>query len=349
MTLSWSRHQYVEFVFDQKVETWLSLPCHAFDFFGGVPPRVVIDNLKAGILQASWDDPHIQHAYRECAEHDGFLIAPCRPRPPQHKGKVEQGGVHYVKRNFLGGRPPTTLSPAKRDVRQWCLMPAGERIHGTTRAAPLARFQQPEHAQLQPLPSTPYDLAVWKVALVHRDGYLTFDNAYYSVPFRLVGQPVRVGGGSRAVRIYTGDYQLVATHPRAQHSGERMTHPAHLPPEKLPGLFLSRPTALTAAADIGPATQAVVQTLLDDPVVDRLRTVGRLLHLRERYGDVTLEAACARALHYGDPRDATIKRLLQEGLATPPPVEVPAEAPARTFIRSASELLGHLFGGVTWN
>ncbi len=33
MTLSWSRHQYVEFVFDQKVETWLRLHRNAFAFF----------------------------------------------------------------------------------------------------------------------------------------------------------------------------------------------------------------------------------------------------------------------------------------------------------------------------
>ena len=101
MTLSWSRHQYVEFVFDQKVETWLRLHRNALTWFDGVPKRMVIDNLKAAIVKASWDDPGVQQSYRECAEHYGFLIAPCRPRTPEHKGKVEQGGVHYVKRNRL--------------------------------------------------------------------------------------------------------------------------------------------------------------------------------------------------------------------------------------------------------
>jgi len=100
MTLSWSRHQYVEFVFDQKLETWLSLHRNALTFFGGVPERLVIDNLKAAIVRACFYDPQAQQAYRECAEHYGFLISPCRPRTPEHKGKVEQGGVHYVKRNF---------------------------------------------------------------------------------------------------------------------------------------------------------------------------------------------------------------------------------------------------------
>jgi transposase len=91
---------------------------HAFDFFKGVPQRVVIDNLKAGIAQCCWDEPRAQRAYRECAEHYNFLITPCRPRTPEHKGKVEQGGVHYVKRNFLGGRTPTEVPQANREVRQ---------------------------------------------------------------------------------------------------------------------------------------------------------------------------------------------------------------------------------------
>jgi transposase len=93
MLLSWCRHMYAELVFDQKVETWLRLHRNAFAFFGGVPGRIVIDNLKAAIVKAVWGDPEVQQSYRECAEHYGFLIAPCRPRTPRHKGKVEQGGV----------------------------------------------------------------------------------------------------------------------------------------------------------------------------------------------------------------------------------------------------------------
>jgi transposase len=348
MTLSWSRHQFVAFVFDQTVETWLRLHHQALTFFGGVPQRVVIDNLKAGITNACWDDPQIQHAYRECAEHYGFRIAPCRPRTPEHKGKVESG-VHYVKRNFLGGRMVTTLTQANADVRQWCLTTAGERIHGTTRDRPLDRFQQTEQGKLKPLPTAAYDLAIWKLVKLHRDCYLTFDNAYYSAPFRLIGQQLRVRGGTTTVRIYTMDYQLVATHTRAQQPGQRQTHPDHLPPHKLPGLQVTREQCQERAATIGPATSQVVHTLLEDPVVDRLHTAGRLLQLQERFSSARLEAACARALRFADPSYRTIARILEHQLDEQPPTAPVPPAPAQTFIRSASELVGHLFGGVTWN
>ena len=56
---------------------------------------------------------------------------------------------------------------------------------------------------LLPLPSSPYDLAIWKVATVQRDCYVVFENAYYSVPFRLVAQQVQIRGGCTEVRIYT--------------------------------------------------------------------------------------------------------------------------------------------------
>jgi transposase len=348
MILSFSRHQYVEFVWDQKVSTWLKLHRHAFEFFGGVPERVVIDNLKAGITRASFEDPQVQYAYHELAEHYGFRISPCRPRTPQHKGKVEQGGVHYVKRNFLGGREPTTLQQATADVRVWCLSTAGQRVHGTTREQPLARFEEIEKDRLRLLPTTPYDLAVWKVARLQRDCHITFDQAYYSAPFRLVSQDLWVRGGSDTVRIYTLDYQLVATHQRAQRPGERMTHPAHLPPEKLPGLLLDRQSCQVTAADIGPATSQVVQALLEDPVVDRLTTAGRLLRLRERFGDQRLEAACQRAWHFGDPTYKTVKGILHKGLEKEELLTLSPAPKAQAFVRSAAELVGHLVGGVAW-
>lgn len=349
MTLSFSRHQFVEFVFDQSLPTWITLHQHAFAFFEGVPERIVLDNLKAGIVKACWDDPQVQSTYRECAEHYGFLIAPCRPRTPEHKGKVEQGGVHYLKRNFLGGRTPTTITQANADVLLWCHSTAGLRTHGTTKTQPLARFHSDEHARLKPLPRSPYDLALWKQVSVHRDCYVVFDNAFYSAPFRLVGQRLWVRGGSQTVRLYTTNYELVATHPRAQHPGERLTHLDHLPPEKLPGLTWTREMCRAMAAEVGTSTSELVASLLDDRVLDRHPRVVRILKLREAVGDERLEAACARALHFGDLTYITIKRILDQHLEAESLEPSQASGGARTFVRSAGELLGHLFGGLTWS
>jgi len=146
------------------------------------------------------------------------------------------------------------------------------------------------------------------------------------------------------------DYQLLATHERAARPGERRTHPRHLPPEKLPGWLLDRQGCRDEAAAIGPATGDIVAALLDDPVIDRLSTVGRLLRLRGRFGDDRLEAACQRALYFQDPSYKTVKRILTDALDRQPlAVPAPARSTARTFVRSVADLVGSVLGGLAWN
>jgi transposase len=342
LVLAYSRHQYAELVFDQRVETWLLCHRHAFEFFGGVPQRVVLDNLKAAILHASVQDPVVQRAYRECAEHYGFRIDPNPPQQPHLKGKVEQGGVHYVKRNFLAGRPPAAVDELNHKLRRWCTEVAGRRVHGTTKRRPLEQFAQHERAALQPLPSVPYDRAVWKQATLHRDCHVVFAGSYYSAPQRLVGQTLWIRAGSRTVELFGADHQRVATHQRASQPGERQTVLAHLPPQKVPGLVLDRETCRARAAAIGPATAQVVERLLTHRPEDRLKVAQRVLRLAEPYGPARLERACARAEHFGTPEYPTLKRILAGGLEAeplPPSAAVPTGARPRpfTFMRQAGE------------
>jgi hypothetical protein len=232
-------------------------------------------------------------------------------------------------------------------VRRWALSVAGQRIHGTTKEKPLERFET-ERATLRPLPDAPYDLALWKQVKLHRDCHLIFDHAYYSAPFRLVGQKLWVRGGSRDVQIFTSDYQLVATHPRAQRPGRRCTHLDHLPPHKVPGLILTRDACRKQASEIGVATKEVVDGLLDHRPEDRLRTAGRLLRLGDRFGPQRLEAACARALRFNDLAYMTIKRILEQGLDVEELSPIDPPPPAMMFARPAAELVGHLAGGGAW-
>ena len=87
MTLSFSRHQYAELVFDQKMPTWLALHCRALQSFRGVPARIVLGNIKAAVLKASLHDPVLSEPYRRFAQHYGFIVSPNRLASPEHKGK----------------------------------------------------------------------------------------------------------------------------------------------------------------------------------------------------------------------------------------------------------------------
>jgi len=354
MTLGWSRHEYAEIVFDQTMTTWLICHQHAFEFFGAVPKRVILDNLKAAIIQAYTrdDEAEVQQSYRECAEHYGFLIDPCLPRKPQHKGKVERGGVGYLKQSFVPLlEKDETLTTANQKLRQWLVTTAGLRVHGTTREVPLTRFNQTERAALLPLPSTAYDPAVWKKCKLHRDGHLTFEKSYYSAPHRFLGQTLWLRAGLREIRLFSPLYELLATHSRATQPGQRFTLADHLPPEKAKALTLTRQTCQAEAEAIGPVTSQLVAELLAARPLDKFRTAVRLLHLAEKYTPTRLEAACVFGLAQGDSSYSTLKRILQEGLET---MTIPAQLPTPVtetlvYARNPQELAEAILGGATWN
>ena len=118
MTLAHSRHQYVEFVWDQTVATWLGCHRRAFEWFHGVPRRVIVDNAKCAIIKACRHDPLVQRAYAECAEGYGFKIDACPPHDPQKKGIVESG-VKYLKANFVPTRSFRDQADLNAQARVW--------------------------------------------------------------------------------------------------------------------------------------------------------------------------------------------------------------------------------------
>lgn len=353
MVLAWSRHQFVEFVFDQTLTTWLLCHQHAFEFFGGTPKRVVIDNLKAAIIKAYTHDheAEVTRAYGECAEHYGFLIDPCLPVHPRHKGKVERGGVQYVQQSLVPLlEPDTTLPEANVQARAWVLGKAGLRIHGTTHQVPLTRFAQTEQPALLPLPRTAYDPAIWKQVKLHRDGHVVFEKAFYSAPCRFVGQTLWVRAGLREIRLFSGDFHLIATHTRATQAGQRLTQLDHLPPDKVRGATVNRELCRAEAQDIGPATTRVIDELLDSRPVDKMRTALRILKLSDTYTPARLEAACARGIAFGDTSLVTLKRILTEGLELVTlPLPVPPAQASLVFVRPPEELAQAVSGGAAWN
>jgi len=336
-TLGFSRHQYAELVFDQKTPTWIALHRRAFDSFGGVPQRVVPDNLKPAVAQALVHDPVLGEAYRRMGLHYGFLISPTAPGRPQHKGKVESG-VHYVQRNFMAGQDFVDGHVANQRLQVWIREVAGTRVHGTTHQAPLQLFNAYERAALLPLPAEPFTLCEVKPVKVHPDCHVTLAGSYYSVPYRYVGQTLEAYVSERVVELYLGT-NLLATHVRSTTPGHWHTRLEDYPPDKAEYLKHTPDRCRQLAAHIGPATQSVVETLLNERPLDRLRAVQAILRLEETVGRQRLEAACARAAYYGDVRYRRIKDILNAALDREPlPNTLPISSKsAFAFARSGAE------------
>ena len=334
-TLSYSRHQYAEIVLDQKTDTWVKLHQHAFTFFGGVPQRVVLDNLKAAIIEALVIDPIVGETYRKLAQHYHFLISPNRPRTPQHKGKVENG-VNYVKRSFFAGQEFVDIESANQHLMRWVMDVAGVREHGTTHQIPLRVFREVEQEALLELPDEEFDLYEIREAKVHNDCHIVIDGSYYSVSHQFVGTKVEVHIHQRVVEIYA-KHQLIRTHLRATQKGQWRTEMEDYPPYKAEYLLKTPQYCLTEAMKIGPKTYEVVSHLLGDRPLYRLRSVQSILGLAKSVGENRLEAACARALYFGDPQYRRIKDILNAALDCEPlPDQIIPEPKQSSFAFSRS-------------
>lgn len=339
MTLSYSRFHYVEFVFDQGQATWVQCHIHAFEFFGGVPERIILDNLKSGILRPNTYDPVFNRAYAESAKHYGFLIDPAKIREAAHKGKVERK-MPVVRQQFLSTCDFRDIKEANVKVRQWCLEDYGMQVHGTTRRKPFEVFKSEEQPRLKGLPEERFDLPLWKEARVHPDHHIVFDKNYYSLPTRHVGKKVWVRGGMQQLQIYL-DGELIKTHPRYYREGIWMTDEGDYPPEKSRYLLKTSEYYQKEALKHGESVRQVVERIMTDHVYRNLRKVQALSRLADKYGSEALSLTCKRSIFYEDYRMNTIKRILQRGLYNQPlnedstslTITAPANGPS--FIRAA--------------
>ena len=316
-----SRRVYREVVFHQTKECFFACHIHAFEHFHGVPQKVVPDNLKAAILKASVENPLVNRAYRSLAEHYGFLISPCLPATPKHKGGVESD-VKYVKRNFLPlfreaqaqrGQEVPSVEELKAELERWNREVSETRQVSKVGRTPAELFEQEELPALQQLPPCRWEPVVFKEASVGPDWRVQFQKAFYSVPYRLIGVRVLVMAGSSFVRIfYQG--QEVTLHPRAKCLWEYLWKPEHAPPQLEQFLASSTQGLLTWAKRLGSSVVAVAESILADKAVDGIRPVRALVRLAERYGSGRLQAACERALQFRTATYQSVKNILLQQL-----------------------------------
>ncbi len=339
MTLSYSRHHYVEFVFDQGQMSWVKCHMNAFEYFGGVPSRIVLDNLKSGILHPSTYDPVFNKAYAECSKHYGFIIDPAKIRMARHKGKVERK-IPVVRGQFLSTYDYLDIVQANQQVREWSCNDYGMQIHGTTKRKPYEVFLAEEKNQLKELPQEGFDLPLWKNSKVHPDHHIIFDKSYYSLPTRYIGSQVWARGGLYVVQIfYEGN--LVKTHERSYIPGKRVTDENDYPPEKAKYLLKTREYYQKQALEYGENVCQLAGRIMGEHAYRNLRKVQGIFSLAKKYGKEAVDLTCKRCLFYEDYRMSTIKKVLEHGFYKEPLEiesenrQMPGVQPELCFLRSA--------------
>ena len=310
MVLSCSRHLFVLPVIRMDQTAWCACHVAAFEFFGGVPARLVCDNLKTGVDKPDLYDPQINRSYAELAVHYGTLVDPARARKPKDKPRVERP-MTYVRDSFWKGREFASLAGMQAAGERWSREVAGGRhCRALEGAAPLRVFEAVERDALIALPPRAFELSTWSIGTVGVDAHLKVAKALYSVPWRLIGQRLHARTAGDVVQIFSGS-DVVATHVRRP-SG-RSTDFSHYPPEKI-AFHMKTPAWCRRTAElVGPACAAVIAEFMADNAIHHLRSAQGVLGLRDKHGCERLEAACARAIEVGDPSYRTIKGILVAG------------------------------------
>lgn len=316
VTLISSRHQYVYTTHRQDINALITGIEEAWEFFGGVTRRVIIDNMKAAVIKSDRYEPVFNRTFLEYSEHRGFIIDPAVVRHPEGKATVENQ-IKYVQENFFKGETFIDRDHAQREAEKWCRTTAGLRIHGTTRKRPLLVFEQEEQQALLPLAGFCFDVPVWAVCKVHRDHHIRFKNSLYSLPTIYVGKEVEVKGTKSLVRIYY-QTQLVKTHQKAV-PGKRATDFDDYPKEKsayaMRDVEYYKRTAATAGQKQG---EFMTELLTGDVPWIYIRQAQQLLRLNDKYGKERVETACGRALAFGLMNVSRVERIIKQSLDVQP-------------------------------
>ncbi len=212
MVLGHSRAKYIEFTSRCDLVSLERCMVNAFAYFGGVPEKMLTDNMKTVIIGRDGGKPIWNTAFEDFSVDMGFMPKVCAPRRPQTKGKVERL-VDYVKDNFLPGRRFEDLNDLNRQALQWCRKHDGK-VHGTT-----GRIPSIELSVSLP-PQEVMDKYRWETRSVTRDGLVSFDGIRYGVPWQYSGRQVQVRLCAGYVEIHQ-DNTLIARH-EAKYSGGRI-------------------------------------------------------------------------------------------------------------------------------
>ena len=226
MTLGHSRAMHAEICLDEQLPALLQAHEAAFEALGGIPRKVLYDNMRTVIL--GYDDrgePRWHPALEDFADHWGFKPRVCQPYRPQTKGKVERG-IGYLKGNFLCGREASSLEDLQSQLRAWLAEVANARVHGTTHRIIQEAWDE-ERPALQPMESRrPYPFVPEVTRRVAADCYVSYATNRYSVPWAYAGREVHVRQVADHIEIVHGG-QTIARHPLATTRYHLQTVPAH--------------------------------------------------------------------------------------------------------------------------
>jgi len=304
----------------------------AFEFFGGVPPRISYDNSK--VLVSEIIGP------RERKLTDGFLKLQslylfrehfCRVRRPNEKGVVE-GVVKYARQNFLVPVPQVKdLAELNTMLLKQCRDDLHRRLQG--KGGTKSELLHEDQAAFAPLPPSRFDACRKQPTRANSLSLVRFDDNDYSVPVACAHHEILVKGYVDRVVLCHHD-AVVARHARSwEKEGVFFDYRHYLPLlERKPGsLDHARPLA---DLDLPECFEVLRRRLVagEDKQGYGTRKYIKVLRLLEEHSLARLKRAVEQGLYAGAYAPEAIAHLL----------EPPSQGPAATFLRDGREHLGRV-------
>ena len=309
LTLSWSRALYLEFFFDQTLETLLRGHVGAFNYWNGAPRIILYDNMRSVVLDRRGDAVQFHPRILELAGHYHFMPRPCRPARGNEKGRVERA-IQYVRHSFFAARPFTTLEDFNRQAWQWRDDIAHHRRWREDDSRTVAEAFAEEQSQLLRLPAHPLDCDLVRPIRSGKTIYVRFDLNDYSIPPHAVGRLLTLAASSTTIRLLDGATEI-ARHKRSWDRHQLIEDPAHretLLAEKRKAYGSSPNQRLISAA---PETEALLE-LAFHRGHSPAHLTRQLLQLLDDYGPVELRVAISEALQRQTPHASSIAYILQK-------------------------------------
>ena len=305
-------------VSSQKDEDFATATVKAFEYFGGCPQLLVIDNLKSGVSHACYYDPEINPTFADLARHYSVAVLPARVRKPRDKAKVETG-VLQVQRRILAplrNRRFFSLEELNAAIAQE-LEALNSRLMYQYCKSRKELFMELEQHRLAPLPKERFTIGYWKKAKVHIDYHISVDKSFYSVPFRLIGKQVDIKYTGHVVSVYH-EGEVVAQHIRTLKLGQYVTDAAHMPHEHRFYREWSPERIRSWGSKIGPNTAALMDRIMLSKVHPEhgFRSCLGVIRLAKTYSPERLERAALKALELNLTNYKSIKSMMAKGLDT---------------------------------
>jgi transposase len=296
VTLAHSRYQFVYPTFEQTLDALCAGLDAAWQFFDGVPLRIVPDNMKTIVTKAHPTNPRLNDVFLDYASARGLFVDLARVRRPKDKPRVENQ-VAYVRESWFQGECFLSLDDARRHAEDWCRTAAGGRIHGTTRKVPRDVYEQVEKPHMLAAPTAAFDVPLWQDAIVHDDHHIQVAHALYSLPTRYIGRTVRVRADRFLVRVFLNG-ELVKTHPR-KGPGERSTDTNDYPPGRSEYALRRVEDFVAKGRQQGAFVGMYIERMLDRALPwTKMRQAHQLLRLCRKYGAERVDALCKSSLEF---------------------------------------------------